>query len=169
MISDWRPPDWLVEWREQKAKIDPDSVERALEPFGVVRRSVSEVAKSLEPAVVYVFVSGTVADRTRTAKKITRHAGMVVSYADAFKESDSHDRWLRRSMAWSVIRADVSVAVMAGHPVVVDAVFSNRDDLREFALYCFLSGARGVVALCFTTKYEEELEEDGLTGVVWLV
>lgn len=161
-------PEWLEEWRQRKRSIDPDAVTRALEPFGVVRRTTKEIARSLEPAVVYVFVSGEQRERSRTAKAITRRGGRVVSYSDALRETDSHIDWMRLSMAWSVIRASVSTAVQSGMPVVVDAMVSQKD-MQAFSQYCFLSGARGVVALCLTTDYEEGWDDDGFTGVIWIV
>ena len=164
-------PEWLTRWRAAQVKIDPDTVSRAAEPFGVVRKTMKQLTEMIGPAVVFVFVSGRPPDCARHARRLGRKGATVVRYetaksmVEAVKGTPDYQI---AGMAWSVIRAEVSTAIRKEWCCVVDKVIGGGDDLREFSRYCFLSGARAVIAVCITTEYEEGWEEDGLTGVVWL-
>lgn len=166
-------PEWLVRWRERRRQIDPDAVSTTLEPFGVTRKNLGQLAKMAGAiGLVFVFVSGTPFQRNRVVKRFSswgvRHISYSASVAEARENKASPSEYQTRGLAWSIVRASVSTALGAGHTVVVDAEFAGRDEMRRFNEHCFLSGARGVIAICFTTMYEEGWDDDGFTGVVWV-
>lgn len=164
-------PEWLTRWRAERVIVDPDVVSKALEPFGVMRKTMQQLTEMIGPAVVFTFVSGRPPECARTARRMGKKGALVVRYEDAkamVEASKGTPEYQITGMAWSVIRADVSTALRKEQCVIVDRPVIDRKQMQAFNRHCFLSGARAVIAVCVTTEYEEDWDDDGFTGVVWL-
>lgn len=153
-------------------------VELSTEPFGVRRQAASALALELQPRCVYAYVSGFPALRHKTSAVLAKGGThpLMLHYDEAVREAQTYHGhkhfpgdYMLGGLAWSIIRADIGRAVELGKPVVVDVEFSDSMEMQKFTESCFMRGAVAVTALCHTTEYEETWEEDGFTGVIWLV
>lgn len=147
-----------------------------LPPFDVQRTSIDKLVKGEWPATIFVFVGGPAITRKIIGRRLGKTGIHLVTYRGALAEATAYKKktgteydgeWTTGRAAWSILRAQIGIAIREGNTIVVDAPISPYDR-KAFTAFGFSTGARAVIALDPESVYEEELEQDGFTGAFWI-